>query len=84
MAQRGVEAGVTGPMLSTFSPETDEELLPCVPLCLSPPLGTCFLSCRLSGGHTDYVRGLAWDGSSTLYTGGWDMKVLAWTGFQWQ
>ena len=26
--------------------------------------------------HTDYVRGLAWSGSDTLWSAGWDHKVL--------
>ena len=27
--------------------------------------------------HTDYVRGLAWSGSDTLWSAGWDHKVLS-------
>jgi len=27
--------------------------------------------------HTDYVRGLAWSGADTLWSGGWDHKVIS-------
>ena len=27
--------------------------------------------------HTDYVRGLAWSGSNTLWSAGWDHKVVS-------
>ena len=27
--------------------------------------------------HTDYVRGLAWSGSDTVCSAGWDHKVLS-------
>ena len=27
--------------------------------------------------HTDYVRGLAWSGPDTLWSAGWDHKVLS-------
>ena len=32
---------------------------------------------KVDSQHTDYVRGLAWSGSDTLWSAGWDHKVVS-------
>ncbi len=79
--QAGLRAPRADPVSDALCPNPPRAPSPCPPSnhpCMMD--ATAHLSCHLSGGHTDYVRGLAWDGDTTLYSGGWDMRVLAWTG----